>query len=301
MNNTIFVQIASYRDVELIPTIEDAIGQAYFPELLSFGICWQYQSESELHYIDTLKSIKNCRITSVLASDSQGVGWARYQVQKLWQGEKYTLQIDSHMRFVKHWDILLISMLNLCPSEKAILSAYPPSYTPPRKILSNFVTGIKFDHFHKSGVVTFKGSGEDLSQYSCPQPGIFIAAGFMFSEASFIHEVPSDPNIYFLGEEFLISARAWTRGWDIYHPHQVICWHYYNSGIKARPVHWQDNDWIPLNCLSEQRFREIVGLKTSRENFDIYGLGENRTLPAYLKMCRIPLDEWVKSCTGDSL
>ncbi len=82
------------------------------------------------------------------------------------------------------------------------------------------------------------------------------------------------------------------------------CWHYYNSGTKARPVHWQDNEWIPLNCLSEQRFREIVGLQVSRENFGIYGLGENRTLCAYLEMCAISLDEWVKSClrcSGDSL
>ncbi|MBW4572656.1 MAG: hypothetical protein KME31_33175 [Tolypothrix carrinoi HA7290-LM1] len=220
--NTIFIQIASYRDAELIPTIKDAIEQAHFPELLSFGICWQYQSESELRYIDTLKNIKNCRITSVLASKSQGVGWARSEVQKLWQGEKYTLQIDSHMRFIKHWDILLISLLNLCPSEKPILSAYPPSYAPTRTILNNFITGIKFDQFHSSGIVTFKGSGEDLSQYSCPQRGAFIAGGFMFSEASIIHEVPSDPNIYFLGEEFFTSVRAWTRGWDIYHPHQVI-------------------------------------------------------------------------------
>ena len=43
--NTIFVQIASYRDMELIPTIEDALEQAEFPENITFGVCWQYETE----------------------------------------------------------------------------------------------------------------------------------------------------------------------------------------------------------------------------------------------------------------
>jgi hypothetical protein len=168
------------------------------------------------------------------------------------------------------------------------------------------VTAITFDKFHESGILTFKGSGEDLSKCSSPQLGTFIAAGFIFSRASIINEVPSDPDIYFEGEEFLISVRAWTHGWDIYHPHQVICWHYYNDGKKARPLHWEDNDWMPLNCLSAQRFRQIVGLEGKSENFDVYGLGVSRTLSAYLEMCGISLLEWGKCCsrttkrTGDS-
>ncbi len=302
--STIFIQIASYRDTELIPTIKDAIEQAEFPELLSFGICWQYQTESELRYVEALKTIKNCRVTSVLASCSQGVGWARYQVQQMFETEKYTLQIDSHMRFVKHWDTLLINMLNLCPSNKSILTAYPASYTPPRILNNNFVTGIVFDKFHESGIITFKGSGEDLSKFHLPQLGSFIAGGFIFSSSSIIDEVPADPNIYFLGEEFLFSTRAWTGGWDIYHPHRAICWHYYNEKFTSRPLHWQDNEWMPLDYLSAQRFRKILGLEVNSEDFGIYGLGRDRTLSAYLQMCGISQDDWGKSFTkgpGDSL
>ena len=40
MNNRIFVQIASYRDPQLIPTIEDMLSKASHPENLVFGICW---------------------------------------------------------------------------------------------------------------------------------------------------------------------------------------------------------------------------------------------------------------------
>ena len=39
MANTIFVQIAAYRDPELLPTIRDCLQKAKYPKLLSFGIC----------------------------------------------------------------------------------------------------------------------------------------------------------------------------------------------------------------------------------------------------------------------
>ncbi|MFP4412718.1 GlcNAc-transferase family protein, partial [Coleofasciculus sp.] len=91
---TIFIQIAAYRDRELIPTVKDAITQATHPERLSFGICWQFETQEEFHYINPLKTITNCRIESIPATQSRGVCWVRSKVQKLWQGEGYTLQID---------------------------------------------------------------------------------------------------------------------------------------------------------------------------------------------------------------
>ncbi|WP_049802551.1 GlcNAc-transferase family protein [Gloeothece verrucosa] len=95
--DTIFIQIASYRDRELVPTVLDALAQAAHPERLSFGICWQYQTEEELQYIEPLKNLKNCRIDAVSAAQSRGACWARSRTQKLWRGERYTLQIDSHI------------------------------------------------------------------------------------------------------------------------------------------------------------------------------------------------------------
>ena len=38
----IFIQIASYRDPQLIPTIKSALENAEFPERIHFGICRQY-------------------------------------------------------------------------------------------------------------------------------------------------------------------------------------------------------------------------------------------------------------------
>ena len=38
---TIFVQIASYRDPDLINTLEDILNKAKSPQNLRFGIAWQ--------------------------------------------------------------------------------------------------------------------------------------------------------------------------------------------------------------------------------------------------------------------
>ena len=41
--STILIHLPAYREPELIPTIEDALKQAKYPERLHFGICRQYE------------------------------------------------------------------------------------------------------------------------------------------------------------------------------------------------------------------------------------------------------------------
>ena len=42
-NERIFIQIAAYRDPELVPTLKDCIDKAKYPDRLRFGICWQHE------------------------------------------------------------------------------------------------------------------------------------------------------------------------------------------------------------------------------------------------------------------
>ena len=102
--NNIFVQIASYRDPQLIPTLKSMIENAKNPKKLIIGICRQYHPDDKFDVLDEYKNDKRFRVTDVLYSESKGVCWARNQVQQLYGGEDYTLQIDSHMRFEKNWD-----------------------------------------------------------------------------------------------------------------------------------------------------------------------------------------------------
>ncbi len=107
----IFIQIASYRDPQLIPTIKDCIDKAKKPENLVFGICRQFHPEDGFDDLSEYENDKRFRILNIPYQESTGVCWARNQVQQLYKGEKYTLQLDSHMRFEQDWDDTLIKMI----------------------------------------------------------------------------------------------------------------------------------------------------------------------------------------------
>ncbi|NJP09925.1 MAG: N-acetylglucosaminyltransferase [Leptolyngbyaceae cyanobacterium RU_5_1] len=273
----IFVQIASYRDPELVATVEDALQKAANPENVSFGIVWQGKSGVDglpLHQLDC------CRIVLVDSDRSRGVCWARAKAQSLWDGEPYTLQIDSHMRFVHGWDELLLHMLHQCPSSKPLLTAYPPAYTPPNILQDGEPTTLGASHFTEQGIL---GLASRLSlRYQCkPQLGLFIAAGFWFAPAQLIEEVPYDPQLYFQGEEIALTVRAWTQGWDIYHPNQIVCYHEYERAGK--PKHWEDHPtWWRLDQMAHARLRLLLGMEPGIwSDRDRYGLGTVRSLQSY--------------------
>jgi hypothetical protein len=72
----------------------------------------------------------------------------------------------------------------------------------------------------------------------------FVAAGFLFAPALFLHEVPFDPLLpwIFMGEEISMSARLWTSGYDIFSPTVNVLNHYYVR--RHYPKFWESvNRW----------------------------------------------------------
>ena len=82
----------------------------------------------------------------------------------------------------------------------------------------------------------------------------------------FCEEVPHDPDYYFHGEEISIAVRAFTHGYDLFHPHKVVCWHEYTR--EGRDKHWEDHDvdsdesagWISVNNACHFRNRTLFGM-----------------------------------------
>ena len=68
---------------------------------LVIGICRQFHPEDGFDNLDKYKDDKRFRVIDVPYEESKGVCWARHQVQQVYSGETYTLQIDSHMRFTR--------------------------------------------------------------------------------------------------------------------------------------------------------------------------------------------------------
>jgi len=124
---TIFVSIASYCDPELPRTLADCIGKATNPDNLSFGICWQYDEANPVD-LARFRADSRFRFMDFPVAESEGGTWARSLAQRLWRGEGYTLQVDSHMKFEPDWDAKLIAMLGLMPSSRPLITMNAPLF-----------------------------------------------------------------------------------------------------------------------------------------------------------------------------
>jgi hypothetical protein len=111
----------------------------------------------------------------------------------------------------------------------------------------------------------------------------FVSAGFLFAAGTFVGDVPYDPELYFLGEEAAMTLRAFTNGYDLFHPSETIVWHDYvrQAGIK----HWDDHTeanktgakWSEQDLQSKNKIRKLL----SGQPLDPFGLGSARTISEF--------------------
>jgi glycosyltransferase involved in cell wall biosynthesis len=284
----IFVQIAAYRDPQLEPTIKNMLENAKRPKNLRVGICRQYNPDDQFDLLEEYRNDKRFRILDVLYSDSRGVCWARNQVQQLYEGEEYTLQIDSHMRFEKDWDDTLIKMVKQLQKkgfEKPLLTGYVSSFDPDNDPAGRVQEPwrMAFDRFIPEGAVFFLPETiPGWQQMKEPVTARFYSAHFAFTLGQFSVEVQHDPEFYFHGEEISIAVRAYTHGYDLFHPHKVVIWHEYTR--KGRTKQWDDDkDWVNKNNLAHKKNRQLFGMDGEEVTMDFskYGFGTERSLRDY--------------------
>ena len=283
---TIFVSLASYRDKELVPTIDDMLAQASKPNNLRICICWQRDEEENL---DKYKDDPRFLIIDVPWKEAKGVCWARNLIQKQYGGETYILQLDSHHRFIKGWDTVLktrLKSLKKKGSPKPIISTYLPSYEadndPGGRIPD--IWNLSFDRFMPEGAIFLRPNG--MPQGWKPGQmirGRFLSGHMIFADGHFYEKVMYDPELYFHGEESSLAVRAFTHGYDAFQLGEQVIWHYYyrNGGLR----HWDDHsNWSDINNNSFKRFKLLLNVDGEGDEsvmFGEYGLGSERTLEEF--------------------
>ena len=290
MENTIFIQIASYRDPELLPTIRDCISKAKYPENLTFGICWQRdETESLQEFADDTRF----QVIDIPWNESKGLCWARSLIQKLWRGEKYTMQLDSHHRFLQDWDQHLIQMMELTESSKPIITTYAGMYSPKEnRLLNEEPYKMVPDKFTESGTILFyPHSMHNWKSFTKPIRARFVSGHFYFTLGKHCQEYKYDPNLYFAGDEISLSIRSYTLGYDLFHPHYTVVWHEYTR--EGRTKHWSDHDensklsglidktWWERDIESKKRLRCLLKEEESDIDLGEYILGRERSHSDY--------------------
>lgn len=294
MSSNIFVSIASYRDPETIPTIKDLIEKSSGKNSIRIGLC--LQDENIQAQKDALTKFP-VDIIDYDWRESKGTCWARHTIQKLlFNNEDFYFQLDSHHRFCESWDIELISNIELLKNKytKPIIGGYCPGYFPSKNIEleDKPMKMVSFPDFTDLGDLMFmpkliKNYKELREQNIKTIPARFLSGHFIFAEGSFVNECMYDPNLYFRGEELSLSARAYTNGYDFFHPTNCIVWHEYLRENQRK--HWDDhtknNGFMKTHedraSLAKQRVRQLLCMETKSMPLGKYDLGKIRNLHNY--------------------
>ena len=149
---------------------------------------------------------KQVRVLYLHENESLGPAMARYYASKLWGGETYFMQVDSHLEFYEGWDELYTNELKSAKSfPKAVLSSYPPGFNEENGGVLNVASSgarlctceFSTNEVEKNIIrintgVGYHGGEEHPTQIP------FIAAGFFFTPSFFLVDVPFDPYLPWL-------------------------------------------------------------------------------------------------------
>jgi Glycosyltransferase (GlcNAc) len=299
MKDRIFIQVPAYRDRELPATIEDLMRTAQHPERLRVAIAWQHGREEECQE-PTLRRWRNVELTKIPAEESLGCNWARRLLQQDWDGEKYTLFLDSHHRFVPGWDVQAVGMLEKLrvSAVRPILTGYLPAYDPDNDPAGRQLKPFRIEVLERHEGMLFRLTGAKIPGWrnlTSPVPAKFASLHFLLADGSFNRDVIFDPGIYFFADEIAIALRAYTSGYDLFHPHRILGWHLYNR--LTRITHWSDHTgWREQNESSCRRLRALYAGGIEGE----YGLGHERQLWEYERFVGTRLIEGADRSISDS-
>ena len=281
----IFIQMASYRDKDLINTVRNCINQAEYPANLIFGIAW-YRDETE--NLEEFINDSRFKIIDMDYKESKGVCYARNMINKLYDCEEYTLYLDAHHRFIENWDTILISMykkLFRTGYKNPLITAHLPNFDSN----NDYATGSKKEKvlhkmestiLHQSGLPILSKKIMIESELIRPRIAKFCSDHFLFTAGKFCIEVPHDPNIYFFGRELNISIRAYTYGYNLFHPNSIVAWHDYARDNKEKN-NLQENE---LEECSIKYIIEFIKKLKTKKLIEEYGVGKIKDIFSYEKL-----------------
>ena len=287
----IHVQIPSYCDPELKNTVLSLKGMAAFPDRVKIAVCLQDDDEELLKW---LLSVPGLKLKHYPKADAPGTCQARYDCNQMLSDEDYVLHIDSHMRFSKDWDLILLDQYRKCNDEKAILTGYCQGYN--EYFEEPWDSRIFTEKVYKKVIIQTPGgyNGEAVTPFlkaahhkdtgGNPLRTAMASAHFLFGPSEIDREVPYDPNMYFVGDELPMALRYFTHGYNLYHPGVNCVWHLYNRP-EALKDHGLQYSW-PENTngrtflklwIEKKRIMKLYGIEDNDQNMQGFDLGNERT------------------------
>jgi hypothetical protein len=89
-----------------------------------------------------------------------------------------------------------------------------------------------------------------------------------------------------------MAARAYTNGYDMFHPHKMVLWHHYNR--KNSPKQWDDDKvWHLKNTVSYSKLKKLLKIGNENKDYNLgqFGLGKLRSLKEYERYSGLSFSE----------
>lgn len=288
----IFVSIASYRDRDLANTIKNIYSTAKRPENLFFSIV-SHELKNEAIDLSWLDKSQYSYLRFSY-KEATGVCAARALANSLLTTEyEYFMQVDSHTRMIRHWDFWQIQHYKLFKKhwgEDYIHSKYPLSFG------KNWETGedVYLEHTNQYRKIV-PGWSMNENIYVMHQAPLSdmngeivygFAGNFSFGSTKAMLQIPYDPNLYFLGEEISLGARAYCKGINIVALPINIAFTNYDRDNIRNGHHWEDHEnWAAVDQKSRYRLMDLFNLKDLGE----YGIEDKDKFDEFQKKAGITL------------
>ena len=287
----IFVALAAYCEPELRLTIQSCIDNAVNPGRLHFGVCLQYDDDGveEIHQdsIDDLLGQHKILIVKYPYTSSKGGCWARNIVQSLYRNEEYTLQVDAHSRMVEGWDNILINMMHELPSSKPLITGFPPLYFI-NDGKEEFISRDDLTCVPTTKIASWSEDGwihhptEFIPENSAfPRRTRVISGAFVFTLGRWNIEVNQDPDHLYTGEEFALTLRSYTSGYDLFNPSQIVLWHRGHPQPNRKYISDFDQQSVDNRHKNAVRRLNILLEGDPEQQLEPFSLGGERTLEDY--------------------
>jgi len=200
--SSIFISIISQDESMLKHTIDSAIENCSSKNDIHFGIIEQ-RNDSDFINLDNYKNIKINRFIG----KPRGVGVARNESIKLYDGEDFILVIDSHTKFEKYWDENLIRRLNFIKSREG------RNFVISQRCFGDYKLGVTQANLPYFDGLVIKSDEILKEEY---KRHYAASCHFIFGEPSPFLDIQFDPRIYYLAEEPMLSLRLYSYGYKIF-------------------------------------------------------------------------------------
>lgn len=272
----IFVSIVSYRDPQLKDTIMSLFDNKSTRHDITIGVFEQTALEDSLVTIDPqLATHPNVRYKRIDPIYSEGVGWARAINALQVEDEDFYYQIDSHMRFDKDWDRMLVNDWrkgrDAHGTNKILITCCCNNYDIDENGKDFLhrqgfpMTGkVKYFHYQDNNIIGAHGSIIGATENI--EPAIHICAGNMFTHRDWLQDVGNNPRIYFDGEEQWLTLMSFAKGYHLYHPRVIGCYHYIGTAEYVTKQWFQPI--ITMEKYGQLVHKSIAELNTLLEEID---------------------------------